>query len=360
MTIHGAKGLEFEAVILADLESAGGRVGDGPRLTVSMATPDAPPEVRLLPTYDEAELLGLEDLYARHQQDRFEEDLSVLYVALTRAKSFLDVVVPAAEKSKASLSGIIRERWKHREEGNYLIEEFSGKLATRPDTTIEIVGRDKGVWDVTDILNIPHLQPVPHRMAAVTPSGREGSGIVKLGLVLNTGNIQALERGTAVHALLSRIEWIEKLPAQDEWIRSIPDREANLEMCRIAARELYPRLCDSKDRLASVFDPKAWLDHWKVDGVTRLEVWRERRFAVVMGHDLMNGTFDRVVLGRDVTGKFIRADILDFKTDRPADDREREERRLFYQPQLDAYASALSQLTGLSADSIQTELVWIN
>ncbi|HEY0257257.1 MAG TPA: PD-(D/E)XK nuclease family protein, partial [Candidatus Methylacidiphilales bacterium] len=103
-----------------------------------------------------------------------------------------------------------------------------------------------------------------------------------------------------------------------------------------------------------------WLERWRTDQVTGLEVWRERRFAVVIGNDLMNGTFDRVVLGYDAAGKLVRADILDFKTDRLADDLEREERRGFYQPQLEAYARALGRLTGLDAGSIQTELVWIN
>jgi len=359
MTIHGSKGLEFETVILADLESGGS--GDGPRTMVSMTTPDAPPEVFLLPTYDEAELLGLEDRYARHQQDKFEEDLSVLYVAVTRAKSFLDVVVHAADKPRASLSGIILERWKHREAGHHLIEEFSGKPETRSDTAVAIMGQDKGIWNASHGLKIPNLQTVPQRMAAVTPSGQEGSGIVKLDRLLHTGNIQALERGTATHALLSRIEWIGNLPAQDAWIRSIPDREANPEMCRIAARELYPRLRDPKDKLAQAFDPKVWLDRWKDAEVNRLEIWRERRFAVVMGHhDLMNGTFDRVVLGYNPAAELVRTDILDFKTDRLADDRERKERRLFYQPQLDAYARAFHQLTGLPAASIRTELIWID
>jgi ATP-dependent helicase/nuclease subunit A len=356
MTIHGSKGLEFETVILADLENAGG--GDSPRPMVSMTTPDSPPEVRLLPAYDEVELLGLEDHYARHQQDRFEEDLSVLYVAVTRAKSFLDVVARAADKPRASLSGIILERWNHREAGHYLIEEFSGISETR--STVEIMDRDKGVWNASHGLNLPNLQVAHPRMAAVTPSGQEGSGIVKLDRLLHAGNIEALERGTAIHALLSRIEWIGKLPAQDAWIRSVSDREANPEACRIAGRELYPRLLDPKDKLAQAFDPSVWLDRWKNAEVNRLETWRERRFAVVMENDLMNGTFDRVVLGYNREAELVRADILDFKTDRLTDDREREERRLFYQPQMDAYARAFHRLTGLPADSIHTQLVWIN
>ena len=110
MTIHGSKGLEFDAVILADIEARGGG-GDGPRLAVTMTTPEAPPAIALIPSEEDAELLGLMPEYERYQEGKFEEDLSVLYVALTRAKSFLDVVLPVDDKPKPSLAAIIREKW---------------------------------------------------------------------------------------------------------------------------------------------------------------------------------------------------------------------------------------------------------
>jgi len=358
MTIHGAKGLEFAAVILADLEAKGGG-GDGPRLVTTISTPDAPPTVTLLPDADEAELLGMQEDYQRYQQEQFEEDLSVLYVALTRAKSFLDVVLPTDDKPKASLSAIIREKWGRQEAGEHLIEECAARKGEEAAVRIE-VGRDAGIWSVGDGLAIPHLQTVPGRMEAITPSGQEGGGVVKVGLLLRTGNAGALERGTAVHALLSRIEWLGELPAQKAWVESIASHEANREACRIAAKELHPRLRWAEDALAKVFAAEIWLEKWKEAGVTRLEVWRERRFAAIVGNELMNGSFDRVVLGLDAAGKRVRADILDFKTDRVSTNAERQERLEHYRPQLEAYANALETLTGLGAEAIRTELVWIN
>jgi ATP-dependent exoDNAse (exonuclease V) beta subunit len=359
MTIHGSKGLEFEAVILADLQSSSGG-GDGPRFVVSMTTPDSPTQVHLLPSRDDAEWLGLRNLHERYQQNQFEEDLSVLYVALTRAKSFLDVVVTASEKTKPSLVGILGEGWGHQDAGTHLVEQCEPDAQPGTRAGSEVMGRDAGIWEVGSDLRIPNFLPVPNRLAAITPSGQEGGGVVKLGLVLNTGNSQALERGTAVHALISHIEWNYNLPALEDWIDSIPEHEADPEACRLAARELHPRLCDPRDPLDRVFDPALWLDRWKNEGVVRLEVWRERRFAVVLDHELMNGSFDRVVLGLDANGARICAQILDFKTDRVANDNEREERRQFYQPQLDAYVNALHKLSALPAGSIQAELVWLN
>lgn len=359
MTIHGSKGLEFEAVILADLESGKGG-GNGPRLLASMTTPDESPEIHLLPSRDHAEWLELQHLYERDQQNQFEEDLSVLYVALTRAKSFLDVVAPASEKTRPTLTGILCEAWGHKDAGNHLVEEYEPDAVRNGRATDDhAMGWDAGIWERGDRLDIPNFQPMPDRLAAVTPSSQEGVGIVKLGLLLNIGNARALEWGTAVHALLSRIEWNDSLPSLEEWISFDLSLEANLEACRLAARELYPRLRHPNDSLAKVFNQELWLDRWKHEGVVRLEVWRERRFAVALGQELINGSFDRVVLGLDAKGRRLRAEILDFKTDRMADDKEREERRLHYAPQLDAYVKALQKLTALPLDSIHAELVWI-
>ncbi len=131
MTIHGAKGLEFEAVILADLESGGGG-GNGPRFVVTMTAPGAPPEIALLPGREEAEWLGLQELHGRYRQNQFEEDLSVLYVALTRAKSYLDVVATAPEKEGPSLVGILGEGWGHRDAGTHLIEHCEAGSGPEP------------------------------------------------------------------------------------------------------------------------------------------------------------------------------------------------------------------------------------
>jgi ATP-dependent helicase/nuclease subunit A len=359
MTIHGSKGLEFEAVILADMQSKG-RGGVGPHFLVEMTTPDAPPEVQLVPDQKVAEILGLQDVAERYQQNQFEEDLSVLYVGLTRAKSYLDVVVTEPKRKEPSLAGILFEGWGHEEAGTHIVEQNPAGVPLKASSTVVVMDKDPAMWEAGESLDVAQFQPAPDRLNSITPSGREGAGVVKLGLILNSGNNLALERGTAVHALLSRIEWIDDLPTLDAWIASIPEQEARADVCRVAAQELHLRLSYSHDLLTQVFDPALWLSRWKKEKVVRLEVWRERRFAVVLEHELMNGSFDRVVCGFDAKGRLVRAEILDFKTDRLDNDTEREERRLYYQPQLDAYARALNKLTDLPAIAIQTQLVWIN
>jgi len=358
MTIHGSKGLEFDAVILADLRS-GRAGGDGPRFVITMGEPGEAPEVQLLPRRDDAEALGLSELYESHEQLRFEEELSVLYVGLTRAKSYLDVVIEHTEKSKPTLERILCEAWEAYEPGEHVIEACEGKGKPVGDEAAHVMPADPAVWSAEAAYPALPIEPVPERLDAITPSGREGAGKVLLGQLLAAQNAQALERGTAVHALLSRVAWSDSIPELDDWLRSIPPGEAGPAACKREASGLRKRLRDAKDPLRAVFDRDPWLARWSKEGVTNLDLWRERRFSVVLGRELMNGSFDRVVLGLDARGLPMRAAILDFKTDRISTDEEREARRLHYQPQLDAYASALGKLTRLLPETIQTELVWV-
>jgi ATP-dependent helicase/nuclease subunit A len=358
MTIHGSKGLEFDAVILGDLRA--GRSGpDGPRFVTTMNGPGEPPRVQLLPRREDAAVLGLGELYESHERLRFEEELSVLYVGLTRAKSWLDVVLPHAEKAAPTVERILCEAWDAHEPGEHVIETCEGKEPPRNAAPNSVMPPEPAIWRVDLEIPTAPLAPVPERLDAITPSSREGAGRVALGQLLAAPNAQALERGTAVHALLSRIEWSDTIPALDDWLRSIPPGEASPAICQREAPALHQRLKAPDDPLREIFHRKPWLAEWSAEKVTALDLWRERRFSVVLGRELMNGSFDRVVLGLDASGTPVRAAILDFKTDRIKNDEERETRRQFYQPQLDAYAAALARLLRLAPAAIRTQLVWV-
>jgi ATP-dependent helicase/nuclease subunit A len=358
MTIHGAKGLEFDAVILADLR-VGRSGGDGPRFVITMGAPGESAAVQLLPRREDAELLGLRELHDSYEQLRFEEELSVLYVGLTRAKSYLDVVIPQVKKAAPTLERILCEAWDAHEPGTHVIETCEGKKERPSGESVHVMPLDPAVWRTGTEYAPPGIAQVPERLDAITPSGQEGAGKVSLGQLLAAQNAQALERGTAVHALLSRIEWNGAIPALNDWLHSIPASEASPAACKREASGLHKRLRAASDPLREVFERDRWLARWKSEGVAGLGLWRERRFSVVFDRELMNGTFDRVVLGLDARGVPVRAAILDFKTDRIATEEERETRRQFYQPQLDAYARALGKMIRLSPNAIHTQLIWI-
>jgi ATP-dependent helicase/nuclease subunit A len=110
-----------------------------------------------------------------------------------------------------------------------------------------------------------------------------------------------------------------------------------------------------------VFGKRDWEKQWA--DVAKLEVWREKSFAVVWEREgkreVLTGTFDRVVVGRDGKGKAVGAEVVDFKTDRLDGEKEKTERAEYYRPQLEAYAEAVSKLTGLGREKVTARIAWV-
>ena len=72
----------------------------------------------------------------------------------------------------------------------------------------------------------------------------------------------------------------------------------------------------------------------------------------------ISGTFDRVILDRDVGGHYTAAWIVDFKTDDVPDDTALREKLEGYQPQIDLYRQAISRLTGLPEKEVRCSLLF--
>jgi ATP-dependent helicase/nuclease subunit A len=89
-----------------------------------------------------------------------------------------------------------------------------------------------------------------------------------------------------------------------------------------------------------------------------VELWREKRFEIVLGREWVTGSFDRVVLRRDVAGRLLGADILDYKSNQVEGDEALHETAEHYRPQLDLYARALSRMLGLPAKAIGRHLLF--
>ncbi|HWC88707.1 MAG TPA: PD-(D/E)XK nuclease family protein, partial [Pirellulales bacterium] len=93
-------------------------------------------------------------------------------------------------------------------------------------------------------------------------------------------------------------------------------------------------------------------------GRMRLEVERERPFALRQGEVLMSGAIDRLVLVYDAQ-KLVAAEILDFKTDKVSGAAEVSQKVDFYRPQIEAYRSAVMQLTGLERSRVSARLLFV-
>lgn len=344
MTIHKSKGLGFDVVVLPDLQGnklaqrrAGPAVGRAADRAISWII-EHPGEV--VASHDPVLRQCLREAVAENCYER----LSLLYVALTRAKHGLYVVIEPPRRS-VSLN-------------------FPRLLSTTlGDEEIEVqVGAVpmRGAWsDGNPEWHLAHLDgaaaapvgfepvvldhPARPALSARTPSA-ERTARLDAGQLFGEWKGTASEHGRTVHALLAEVEWC--LPGDEALPRWLEQDWRRRGISRSGAAEAAGCL------IASGLAP-VWV---RPAGVA--EVWRERPFEIVDEQCWVTGVLDRVIVIGDEAGRPVRAVVYDFKTDRvdPSGDLKQAARR--HAPQLHAYRQAVARLTALPASQVALEVVF--
>jgi len=369
MSFHQAKGLEFDAVILYGLDA---RLGGASPITI---VEDEAGEPTILPNKDEAALLDSTAERNARARRNLEGELSVLYVGMTRAKRFLDVILPEGKFLRLFEAAYPEAA----EVEEYVMEQIGEQLPERGPR----YGETSDQKSIASLLaegsplltaHCSLLTTTYRRAAYTTPSGEEGSGTIKTALLLSEEARRARVRGTLVHEWLSRVEWCDALPSADAllaetakiWEGVIP-RERAQEM----VEHLFATIADPNSELHSVLTrvtrlhPTASIESTIAEGDPRVAILREHRFAICLDdgggeHKLVQGSFDRVHLWRDTAGLPVRAEIIDFKTDTIANPAARAAAEAQYAPQLARYAQSLRVLyPSLPQESITTRLCFV-
>ena len=340
MTIHKAKGLGFDVVVLPDLE--GNKLGsrrDG--LAVHQGADRAVEWVLDLP----AKIFAQHDavLAAQIRADEAEacyEAFSLLYVAMTRAKRAMYVITEPVGKSASRnfpklLAETLGDEAQPLRVGGLIVQgtwssgdaDWHALLAVSAEPTKKVVV-------LAPLKGAPAARAA--RRLARRPSG-EKTGVIGSAQVFALEGGASADFGTAVHALLAEIEWAgpdDLVRLAGAWTERGPAGEEALACVRASA-------------LADVFSRPA----------DRAEVWRERAFEVVLDGAWVTGVFDRVIIERAADGRSSRVAVVDFKTDRidPVEGVERILSR--YAAQMELYQRAAAVLAGLSVERVTCELV---
>ncbi|MCZ6598531.1 MAG: UvrD-helicase domain-containing protein [Planctomycetota bacterium] len=349
MTIHSAKGLEFDAVILPELD-----FGFQLRKTsIVKIRPDPAALLHAVSCSRKREVCDLDPEGLGVLMDELEyramrESLCVLYVAMTRARHRLEMIVQHDPRSRKTYAGILRHGLGDGSpSGNVLWEH-----PENADDWFPVDPRPEAEDDEPSEPAVPTFAPtkMPRSLTRRTASGEEGADLQTVRELLRSSASGALVRGKLIHRWLQEIEWLP-WEASDEELLAVgapiaPDPDARREA-----------LDDLRDRLDQ---PTVRALLAKPEG--EAEVWRERGFSVVLaGEDgtdeLWTGSFDRVVLHRD-SGKLVRAELIDYKTD-PVEGAELAKRVTFYRPQLEAYRRVLAHMTGLDESAIDAQLLFL-
>lgn len=377
MTIHQSKGLEFDIVVLPELDTP--IIGSQTPVALPFREGGSGPISRVYP-YLSRELRTLfpeiEEAYQQWRGPVIRDALSSLYVGLTRAKHALHIVVRADGKSgpgrAVSPARIVREAvapGAPADEGGPDLfssgdpdwhERLSPPQTRSPDPEPE----DDPLPGTAPRprLGPKVLRPVEGRrgriLARRTPSELEGGSLIDLRnfLRLDTGKSRLL--GTLIHAWCQEIRWLEDGIPTDAELRTIAERTAPRLLTGEADEE-----DDGLQTLLTEF--KGWLDQPEIRRALSRESYpddavleTETPFAYRRGDTIVEGIIDRLVVWQSAGGG---AEIIDYKTDTvsPDDGQIFEERIEFYRPQLEAYADAITSIYGLEDERVEASLLFM-
>lgn len=306
LTIHRSKGLGFDYVIVPLYEKSGLlSSGSGNLVSERWALPALDPVV----SRNDA---VLREVWQRTKDAEEQEELCIYYVALTRAKRAMTLVLHPQPKSGESLrfSDLVRGSMPEEIGDRRWYESFVPEKKEKGPASAQPEGAEVFARGPRKAM----------RRRLPSSSFHDGMSAGDL-FVRDAGREAAMKRGTDVHAQYEAIEWIDADKASGA-----------------VERELV-----------------------RPDGF--VELWRERKYEVMEGGEWESGQIDRAVFTRGEDGS-LSAVVYDYKTNRmmrgetPEDFHERMART--YAGQLRSYARAVSALAGIPRGRIATKLLLLS
>ena len=381
MTFHQAKGLQFDVVVLPELDTP--LTGQPPPIVFDRPTPTN--DIRRVCRYVSEKLRPIlpesfRRMFDEHRRLEVEEALCVLYVAITRAIHSLEMIIGPSKSNEKTLpatsAGVLRSALADgatAEPDSVLYEH--GDAAWHEKTrcgTSKQTPQDRAAEPQPSRL-VPRLAKASERpsrgLERASPSGLEGGTKIDLAHRLRLDTGRAMDWGTAMHACFEQIGWLEdglpddtaveqrilSLGLRDIDVRKVIERfHKALDESAIRAalsRATYERPGDGETKSAVHAGPQLANPRWKVS--------QERPFAVLDGESILRGSIDRLVVLYD-GDRPVAADVIDFKTDAVGRDAAALETAVdTYRPQLDAYRRAVVSLFGLEPDRVAGRLMFV-
>lgn len=306
LTVHGAKGLDFDVVVLPDLESVtlASRRRDAP-VYLHEGREDRRVDWGLeLPPVEICradEVLG--EAAAAVLADDCYQNLCLYYVAMTRAKRGLYLLGSRRKETSNArdFARLLRETFSSGEDIVRGDPDWPGRSVASPRN---------------EAMRMPEAFPPSAHFRGLPGSPSRDPSSRRAVLIFGEGR----EVGTEVHADLAQISWIDeaKLPPFHPLV------EAFLKM--ETARRIFTRPSGA------------------------CVLWREQPFDVLVDGRWISGAFDRVAIRQEADGRPAAAAIYDFKTDQGPLPKS-------YRKQMELYRKSLGVLLALPEAQIAARLV---
>ncbi|MBR4835264.1 MAG: UvrD-helicase domain-containing protein [Thermoguttaceae bacterium] len=407
MSLHKSKGLEFDIVVLPELDAPLDRFRSS--FVVGRKTPTSPIETALRSVPQDVQNLLPEEfrqLFDDALTERFEEALCLLYVAVTRpVRSLIAIVSPKKTNATktASFASILRAGLAP----NAIVfpedSPFYGKAQILFESGVRNWSSDearspKEPKPKSSRRFEPLALPVPRfdatsvstRFTADASSDFSPNRRLLFQRETPTGGratrrwnrADSFALGKALHACFEAVRWldVDGVPSENllrERLRALSFDAADVrrtlerfaEVCatpfvrRLLSLSSY-KTCVASETASSpvAFRPEIAEPTW--------EVFRERPFSFLAPDGrLWRGSIDRLVLLRDGE-RVVGADVIDFKTDRlspqpfaSVDAAPRnlptEETLVAYRRQLETYRSVVARWYSLPPERVSSRLAFV-
>ena len=336
LTMHKAKGLEYDIVILPDLGGNDGITGrnDAPLLVCEQDGNEPRPPINWVLSTPVVKAIDAEPfLAAQYTEDRRTgglEELRLLYVGMTRAKRALHLVTvaPTEKPTTLRLENVVQKTLapdKMADTGNpvYEIGEREWwRYEARSETSTDTSGAPLLFSDLPQ-------EPTERPMASRIASQNQSHGEERAGWYFSTEAADARDLGIRIHALFEQIEWL--------------------------ASGATPKISGADPAAARLADdflknPRNHAFFERPTGTVGL--LREQAFEAVLDGRWLSGIIDRLHLEKDALGKVTRAHIFDFKTDRKPDPEH-------HRTQMEDYRKAVSKLFACPPENIICTLLFV-
>lgn len=351
LTIHRSKGLGFDVVILPELDTHN-HVMNRTALNGVVTHRDQEDSNRNWRLYIPPRRWAEMDSVLRksiEEQDAVTayDELCVLYVALTRAKRGLYILVPPIPKEDATgikPSAFLRAGLTGATEANAGFSCRARCLYAHGDANWHIQRVQPAEQTAAPIAPLVATAPLGRSLTQVEPS-KTADTDVAVAWMFDDERADVLAFGTAIHELLASVEWSETADAKrmvDEWLprAACSDSVRRHVLDRFETCMTQPELRHALARPAGA-----------------VTLWREKSFELILNDRLVHGIFDRVVIHGDFESP-THAEILDFKSDR-VDAIGVPTRAELHRDQMILYRSALARILRLPEAAITCRLIFV-
>ena len=311
MTIHGAKGLGFDVVILPMMSDQ--QVPSSNDYNVAQSREGwvlQPPAAWV------RSIVGvLGDLEKDWQEEQRYEALCLLYVAMTRAKLALNIFLIEEPKSRAK-DPEVAAAWAS--PANLVRQSLDEGIFEGSDSSwLEKVKRR----EIKQVHKVKLEEADPMRKRVTPSAAKSGSVTLQFG---GTG----LKVGSEVHELFEGLEWLA--------LGEIPS------MPRSRAGMIVEDALSDPD-IHRVFEKDT----------TEVELYREQAIDVIQDGKWLSGIVDRMHVWRGDDGDPEKVTIIDYKTDSITPDEIAEK----YEGQMTCYRKALMDILGVKKENTRCLIV---